>query len=193
MNNTPNIAILASHNASNLDPIYEAIQNKQLDLNISILISNNSNSNCLKKAKKLSIPYKLINSKNSLDENLDIYNVLKKLNCKYIFLSGYMKKISSLITNNFIVINCHPALLPAYGGKGMYGRFVHEAVIKNKEKISGITIHYVNENYDEGEIILQEQLSLSSDETIDSLENKIKTLEKNSVVKALNICLKSQK
>jgi len=190
MKNIPNIAILASHNASNLTPIYNAIKNKELNLNISILISNNSTCNALTKAKDFGINFKVINSKTSNDVDKDIYDLLKSLNCKYIFLAGYMKKISSLITNNFIVINSHPALLPSYGGAGMYGRFVHEAVIKNNETISGITIHYVNENYDEGEIILQKQLNISQNESVESLEKRVKQLEINSVVEALKLCLK---
>jgi len=95
-----------------------------------------------------------------------------------------MKKISPFLANNFKIINSHPALLPKYGGAGMYGRFVHEAVIKNKEKISGVTIHEVNENYDEGKIILQKTLSLQSDESVNSLESKIKNLEQEAIVEA---------
>ena len=83
------------------------------------------------------------------------------------------------------IINTHPALLPSiYGGQGMYGRFVHEAIIKNGEKKSGVTIHYVNEVYDKGEIILTKELEIASNETVDSLENRIKELEKEAIVEA---------
>ena len=95
-----------------------------------------------------------------------------------------MKKVGANITQNFKVINSHPALLPNYGGAGMYGRFVHEAVIKNGEKMSGVTLHEVDENYDEGKIILQKKLSLVKDETANSLEAKIKELEKIAIVEA---------
>ena len=105
-------------------------------------------------------------------------------------LSGYMKKLSSNIVNNFTVINTHPSLLPLYGGIGMYGKYVHEAVIKNKEQKSGVSVHYVNEHYDDGKIILQEELILNENENAQSLENKIKELEKETIVKALKICLK---
>ena len=190
MNTKNNIAIFASRNASNLEPIYNAIKQNELDANIVLLLSNNTNAPALQKAVELSISTKVINSKNSSNISQDIYNELIKYNCKYIVLSGYMKKIDSLITNNFIIINTHPALLPAYGGVGMYGRYVHEAVIKNKEQYSGTTVHYVNENYDEGKIILQEKVLLDINETVDTLEVKIKNLEKTSIVKALEICLK---
>jgi phosphoribosylglycinamide formyltransferase-1 len=100
-----------------------------------------------------------------------------------------MKKVPLKVTNNFKIINSHPALLPNYGGAGMYGRYVHEAVIKNQEKMSGVTIHEVNENYDEGEIILQKSLTLCENETVESLEKKIKALEKSTIVEGLQKCL----
>ena len=98
-----------------------------------------------------------------------------------------MKKIESKLLNAFPnkIINTHPALLPSiYGGVGMYGRFVHEAIIKNAEKKSGVTIHYIDEVYDEGEIILTKELEIASNETVDSLEDKIKNLEKEAIVEA---------
>jgi len=98
-----------------------------------------------------------------------------------------MKKIESKLLSAFPnkIINTHPAILPSqYGGKGMYGRFVHEAIIENKEKKSGVTIHYVNEVYDEGEKILVKELLLDENETVDSLENRIKELEKEAIVEA---------
>jgi phosphoribosylglycinamide formyltransferase-1 len=98
-----------------------------------------------------------------------------------------MKKIESNLLNTFPnkIINTHPAILPSiYGGAGMYGRFVHEAIIKNGEKKSGVTIHYVNEVYDEGEIILTKEISLDENETVDSLENKIKDLESIAIIEA---------
>ena len=101
-----------------------------------------------------------------------------------------MKKISSKLTNNFKVINSHPSLLPKYGGQGMYGRYVHEAVVKNNEKISGVTVHEVNEKYDDGKIILQKQLDISEGETPQTLEQKIKALEKSAIVESFIKCLK---
>jgi phosphoribosylglycinamide formyltransferase-1 len=184
------IAILASHNGSGFEAIYNAIQAKELELEIPLVISNNSNANALHKANKFNINAITVNK--STDENPDekIYKLLKENSCKYVFLSGYMKKLSPLITDNFIVINSHPSLLPKFGGSGMYGRFVHEAVIAAKESQSGVTIHEVNENYDEGKIILQNKLQILSNETVDSLESKIKTLEKKSIIEALKLCLK---
>jgi phosphoribosylglycinamide formyltransferase-1 len=185
-----NIAIFASHNGSGLDAIYKAVNKNILNFNICFVVSNNTNAIALQKAQDYGLKNYLVNTKTDKDPDEKIFKLLKEYNCEYIFLSGYMKKISSKITSNFKVINTHPALLPKYGGKGMYGKFVHEAVIQNKEKRSGVTIHEVDENYDEGKIIFQKSLVLAKDETPESLETKIKLLEQIAIVQGLQECLK---
>lgn len=185
-----NIAILASHNGSNLDAINEAIQTKKLDAKVSLIISNNTDANVLQKAEELSIDSYVVNQKNTSLPDEKIVELLKEYQCECVVLSGYMKKLSPLITTKFKIINSHPSLLPKYGGSGMYGRYVHEAVIANKENKSGVSIHFVNENYDEGKIILQKELLLAQDETVESLETKVKELEKQAIVEALKICLR---
>ncbi len=179
------IGILASHNGSGFNAIYEACKDGKLDAQITLVISNNTNAVALQNATKYGLNNSLVNSKTDDDPDEKIYLLLKEYECEYVFLSGYMKKISPKITNRFKVINSHPALLPNYGGTGMYGRRVHEAVVANKEKISGVTIHEVNEEYDEGKILLQKELPLSDNETPQTLESKIKDLEKIAIVEAL--------
>ena len=183
------LAILASHNGSGFDAIYEAIKSSILPLRVEIIISNNSDANILKKADTYAIKHSVVNAKTDTNPDEKIYELLKKYQCTHVFLAGYMKKLSPLLTNNFTIINSHPALLPKFGGSGMYGRFVHEAVIKNKELKSGVTIHEVNEFYDEGKILLQKELPIEPNETVDSLEEKIKKLEKIAIVEALQQCL----
>ena len=185
-----NLGILASHNGSGFNAIYKAILEKELNFQITLVISNNTNAVVLQNAQKHNVNNFLVNSKTDKDPDEIIYSLLKEHNCEYIFLSGYMKKLSPEITNNFKVINSHPSLLPKYGGIGMYGRFVHEAVIKNKESISGVTIHEVNEVYDEGKIIFQKELTLNDAETVESLERRIKELEKSAIIDGLKLCLK---
>lgn len=180
----PRVAILASHNGSGFVALYEAMQSGKLSIEIPLVISNNSNASALKTATAYGIKNFAINTKTTQDPDAKIEELLHKYGCDFVFLSGYMKKVAPNITQNFKVINSHPALLPNYGGAGMYGRFVHEAVIKNGEKISGVTLHKVDENYDEGKIILQKKLSLVKDETANSLEVKIKELEKIAIVEA---------
>lgn len=184
-----NIAILASHNGSGFDAIYKAQLDKTLNANVKVVISNNTDAVVLQNAAKYGVDNFLVNAKTDTNPDETIYNLLKKYKCEYVFLSGYMKKLSPLLTKNFKIINSHPSLLPKHGGAGMYGRFVHEAVIKNKEVQSGVTIHEVNEVYDSGKIILQKKLTLLDNETIDTLEQKIKNLEQATIVAGLKICL----
>ena len=183
------IGILASYNGSGFETIQKAILDKKLDAKIVVVITNNTNAGVLEKAESYNIPYFIINDKRYPGQDIDdkIARLLVEFDCDYIFLSGYMKKIESNLLNSFPnkIINTHPAILPSiYGGKGMYGRFVHEAVIKNGEKKSGVTIHYVNEVYDEGEKILVKELEIEKNETVDSLEEKIKNLESIAIIEA---------
>ena len=143
------IGILASYNGSGFETIQKAIDEKKLNAKIVVVISNNTNAGVLEKAESCNIPNFIINDKRYPGQNIDdkCARLLKDFDCDYVFLSGFMKKIESSLLNAFPnkIINTHPALLPSiYGGQGMYGRFVHEAIIKNGEKKSGVTIHYVN-------------------------------------------------
>ena len=183
------IGILASYNGSGFETIQKAIEDGILDAKVEVIITNNSNAGVLEKASKYGIKSFVINKNLFPNENLDlkIAQTIKEFECDYIFLSGFMKKIEKNMLKIFEnkIINTHPAILPSiYGGAGMYGHFVHEAVVKNGEKKSGVTIHYVNENYDEGEKILIKELLLDENETAQSLENKIKELEKIAIVEA---------
>ncbi|MDN5051880.1 phosphoribosylglycinamide formyltransferase [Aliarcobacter butzleri] len=183
------IGILASYNGSGFETIQKAIENKILDAKVVVVITNNTNAGVLEKAESYNIPYFIINDKRYPGQDIDdkITRLLLEFGCDYIFLSGYMKKIESKLLSAYPnkIINTHPAMLPSiYGGVGMYGRFVHEAVIKNGEKESGVTIHFVNEVYDEGEKILVKKLKLEENETVDTLEEKIKNLEKEAIIEA---------
>lgn len=184
------IAILASHNGSGFDALLKAQILGDLDIEIVLVISNNTNAKVLQKAELNNIDKVIINSKTSLHVDKEIQDTLKKYEVDYVFLSGYMKKISPQTTKMFKIINSHPSLLPLHGGSGMYGTFVHEAVIKNKDTQSGVSIHYVNSEFDSGEIILQKKIQLDKDETVKSLELKVKQLEKEAIVEAFKICLK---
>ncbi|MDT8338146.1 MAG: formyltransferase family protein [Sulfurimonas sp.] len=176
------VAVLASHNGSGFDALYEALIKKELNIELVLVISNNQNALVLQNATNYAIDNFVVNSKTDANPDEKIALLLKEYGCHYVFLSGYMKKLSSDLTGEFKIINSHPALLPKYGGEGMYGRYVHEAVIKNREKISGVTLHEVNENYDEGKILLQKELLLNGDESVDLLEKKIKKLEQIAIV-----------
>ena len=191
------IGILASYNGSGFETIQKAIETGILNAKVEVIITNNSNAGVLEKASKYGIKSFVINKNLFPNENLDlkISQILKEYGCDYIFLSGFMKKIEDNMLKTFEnkIINTHPAILPSiYGGAGMYGHFVHEAVVKNGEKKSGVTIHYVNENYDEGEKILIKELLLDENETAQTLENKIKELEKIAIVEAFKKVLEER-
>lgn len=186
------IAIFASHNGSGFDALYKASQDKTLDMKISLLISNNKEAKALQKAAQYGIDTFVVNNKLYEDPDSKIFELLQSYHCDLVFLSGYMKKLSPLLTNNFTIINAHPSLLPKYGGSGMYGRYVHEAVIANHENKSGVTIHFVNEDYDEGKIILQKEIDVASNDTPETLEEKIKLLEKEAIVEAFKKLLLSR-
>ncbi|MDA9563761.1 phosphoribosylglycinamide formyltransferase [Flavobacteriales bacterium] len=179
-----NIAILASGSGTNAEAIAKHLEH-HTDLNIALIASNKDNAYVLRRAEKLGIASVVFSSSELRDGNL--LQVLKSYNIDYIILAGFLLKIPVSLVTAFPnkIINIHPALLPKYGGKGMYGGYVHQSVIENKEKESGITIHYVNENFDEGEIIFQASCSISSEDTAESLAEKIHKLEHNHFPKII--------
>lgn len=187
------IGILASHNGSGFLSLYDAIQRNEIEATIELVITNNSGANVIKSAQELGIRAEVVNTKLYPNESVDkvIISELKKSGCEIVLLSGYMKMLGEELVNSFNIINTHPSLLPKFGGKGMYGRFVHEAVINSKETKSGVTVHYVNGEYDKGEIILQKELLLDNDESVNSLEEKIKSLEKKAIIEAFKKVINS--
>jgi len=170
------IAILASGSGTNAENIINYFKDNK-KIKISYVLSNNENARVLERAKRLGINHFSF-TKDDLLKNNTVYNFLIK-EVDFIILAGFLLKIPTKIIKHFEhkIINIHPALLPKYGGKGMYGDKVHESVIKNKETESGITIHYVNENYDEGAIIFNKKVVIEKGETAMSLANKIHRLE----------------
>jgi phosphoribosylglycinamide formyltransferase-1 len=152
---------------------------------ISKIICNYSGAKVLDIARNEKIE-SIIVSKDQLDTD-GVLNLLKQLEPDLIVLAGFLLKMPKSITDTFNIVNLHPSLLPKFGGKGMYGMNVHKAVIKSFEEESGITIHWVNENYDEGNIIKQYKCRVSDLDTPETLSEKIKDLELNypSVIKSI--------
>lgn len=169
------IAIFASGSGSNAENIARYFNNNE-NLNIKCIYSNKVDAFVLERAKKLNIPT-FVFSKHDFYETDIVFNHLKSEKVDLIVLAGFLWLIPENLTQNFIIINIHPALLPKYGGKGMYGDKVHKAVVENGEKESGITIHYVNEIYDEGKIIFQAKCNVLPDDTPDDVASKVHALE----------------
>ena len=172
-----NIAIFASGSGTNAEQIVLYFKNHQ-EIKVSLILSNNKNAFVLERAKKLNIP-NLFFKKNDIKDEKKFLGILKKHEIDFIVLAGYLCLVPNYLIKKFPnkIVNIHPALLPKYGGKGMYGIKVHETIINNKEKESGISIHFVNEKYDEGQIIFQAKCNISENETAESLSKKIHKLE----------------
>jgi len=170
------ILIFASGNGSNAENIITFFQKKSIHINW-IIITNNSDAGVIERSVRLNIPF-MVFSKEDFYNN----NVLEKINLinpSLIVLAGFLLKIPEQIIENFPnkIINIHPSLLPKYGGKGMYGINVHKKVIENQESESGISIHYVNQNYDEGKVIFQKSITISYPTDASNLSKKIHELE----------------
>jgi phosphoribosylglycinamide formyltransferase-1 len=171
------IAIFASGSGSNAQAIIEYLLQGSL-ARVDCILSNKSDAYVLTRAKKLNIDTFLF-TRQDLYESDIVLNVLKYRKIDFIVLAGFLWLVPENLIRHYPkkIINIHPALLPKYGGKGMFGMKVHKAVIDNKEKESGISIHYVNENYDEGNTIYQAKCEVEIGETTESLALKIHALE----------------
>lgn len=170
------IAIFASGSGSNAEAIMKYFQSSEKVKIISVF-SNKSDAKVIERATKFEIDT-FIFSKKELESGV-VLEKLSELNPDLIVLAGFLLKIPDEMVKTFPnkIINIHPALLPKYGGKGMYGINVHKAVLENREKETGITIHYVNEQYDEGNIIFQESINITDCQSPEEVALKVLSLE----------------
>ncbi len=171
------IVIFASGGGTNAENLIKFFHNSD-NASVIQILCNNPHAKVLDRAKNLKVSALSFN-RVAFSKTEDVLNILKASKPDLIVLAGFLWKFPEFIINAFPnkVINVHPALLPKYGGKGMYGMHVHEAVVANKESETGITIHYVNENYDEGAIIFQAKCNVTSQDTAKDVANKIHELE----------------
>ena len=186
-----NLAIFASSNVSNAENICRFFQNSS-DINVVLICSNNKDAYVVKRAEKLQIPL-FIFTKQELENFFELEKVLTEKEVDFIILAGFLLKIPKKLLENFPnkIINIHPALLPKYGGKGMYGNNVHKAVLENKEIESGITIHFVNSKYDDGEIVFQAKCKVEKNASVESLVKKVRKLEREFFPKTIEGVIKN--
>lgn len=172
-----NIAIFASGSGSNAENIINFLFDKKEEISVEVIMCNNPDAYVIERADRLNIPCITFNREDT--KNGNVLRTLKDKNIDFIVLAGYLWLIPKDIISHYDgkIINIHPALLPAYGGKGMYGDNVHNAVHKAKEIKSGITIHYVNEKFDDGDIIFQHECELTSEDTPQTIASKVHELE----------------
>jgi len=177
-----NIAVFASGRGSNFEALQRAILEEKFPARIVVVVSNNSQAGALALARSFNIPAFHISQRQFATPeafNEKILETLRSFDVNFIVLAGYMKKMDATIIRTFPnrIINIHPALLPKYGGEGMYGVHVHEAVIAAKDKISGATVHFVDEVYDRGGIIAQQKVEVAETDTPETLAAKVLMVE----------------
>lgn len=175
--NKKKIAVFASGKGTNAENLINYFKNNPL-AEVVLVLANNPNAEVINRAENLNVTTFLFN-KEQLNQSNEVVSALKKAEIDWIVLAGFLLKFPQSIIEAFPnhIINIHPALLPKYGGKGMYGMNVHRAVVENGEKETGISIHYVNENYDEGAIIFQAKTDISASDTPESVAYKVHQLE----------------
>ncbi len=171
------VAVFASGSGTNAEELIKYFKNTEC-IEVSVIVSDNLDAFVLQRAKKFNIPSLYIPGR--MLDSADIFSaMLSSFEVDFIILAGWLKLIPAGLIKDYEdkIVNIHPALLPKYGGKGMYGNHVHKAVIAAGEQTSGITVHYVNERYDEGNIIAQIHCAVSENDTPESLAEKIHKIE----------------
>ena len=183
------IGVLASTKATDLQAVIDAINSKKLNATVSVLVSNKQDAFALERARKHSIKAVFIDSKGKDREQYDkeVAKVLDENKVDLILLIGYMRILSPSFVKKYRnkIMNIHPSLLPKYAG-GM-DRNVHAKVLKNKEKITGCTLHFVDESVDAGPIIMQKEVKIDENDTVDSLKGKVQKAEQEIIVKAIDL------
>jgi len=184
------LAIFASGSGSNAENICNYFSESS-DIKVVLICTNKRDAFIVKRANKLNIPVYVF-TKYELNNFVDLHKKLQNIEVDVIILAGFLLKLPTIMVDSYPnrIINIHPSLLPKYAGRGMYGSNIHKAVIEDKETESGISIHFVNQNYDEGEIILQEKCTLSINETVETLTKKIHKLEHSYFPGAIEKTLK---
>lgn len=180
-----NIVVFASGNGSTLQCMIDSMEKKDLNANISLFVTNKEDAFALERAKKHNIDTYVIKGKSPEEIDIELEQVLSKYNVDLIVLAGYIKLIGNRLLDKYTIINTHPSLLPKFGGKGMYGMNVHTAVIEAKEKISGVTMHFVNNHYDKGNIIRQTTVNVNENDTPETLSKKVQDVEKKQLIEVL--------
>lgn len=172
------LAIFASGSGSNAEQITNYFHNKESGVSIDLILTNKPKAYVLERAKKLEVETKIFD-RDAFYQSNEIVDLLREKNIDLVVLAGFLWLVPKNLITAFPdrIVNIHPALLPKYGGKGMYGSYVHEAVVANQEKETGITIHLVDEVYDNGAILRQEKCEVFATDTPDQVAEKIHKLE----------------
>jgi phosphoribosylglycinamide formyltransferase-1 len=191
--NKKNIAIFASGNGSNAENIIRAFQNSSM-VNVELVVSNKPEAFVLSRAQRLGVDTLYISNQDFRENPQQVIAMLQQRDIQLVVLAGFMIKIHDEIVAAYPnrILNIHPSLLPAYGGKGMWGHHVHEAVIAARETESGATVHFVSEHIDAGAIVMQGRVEVTPQDTPETLEAKVHAVEYDiyprAILQVLNDC-----
>ena len=185
-----NLGFLASHNGSNMQAVIDACKTGRLKAMPAVVISNNSDLGALARAEREGIPHYHLSTKTHPDaETLDaaILQMLLEHKVELVVLAGYLRKVGAQTLRQYSdrIINIHPALLPKFGGQGMYGQNVHQAVLEAGETETGVTIHLVNDEYDRGQILAQRKVAVLPTDTVETLAARVLETEHAFLVETL--------
>ncbi len=186
------LAVFVSGNGTLFETLATRCRTGELDAEPVLLISSSAQAPALERARRLNVPYLVLRTKDfPASEALEaaLLEALQRHGVNFICLAGYLKLVPAAVVRAFRhrILNIHPALLPAFGGEGMYGRRVHEAVIDSGARISGATVHLVDEAYDRGPIVLQQAVFVRPDDTPDTLAARVHAIEHDLYVEAVRL------
>jgi len=187
-----NLGVLASHEGTTLQSVIDASADGRLAARVAVVVSNNSDAGALAKARQAGIPALHLSSRTHTDPRMldaAIRDALVEAEVDVVFLAGYMKQVGPLVLAAFKgrILNTHPALLPKFGGKGMYGDRVFEAVLEAHETESGVSIHVVDPEYDTGPVLRQCKVPVLANDSVESLKARTRAREKELVVETLDL------
>ena len=185
------LAVLLSGGGTTMQNLIDRIDAGTLDAQISCVISSRAEAKGIERAKKHGLPVSVVNRADYTGDlasfNRDIWNAIRRHDVDLVVLAGFMSLIEIPEEFNLSIINIHPALIPAFSGKGMYGRHVHQAVLDYGVKVTGVTVHFVDDVYDRGPIILQEPVRVQSGDTVDSLSARVQEVERELYPRAIEL------
>ncbi len=191
------LAVLASHQGTTLQAVLDACQQNILEATVAVVVSNNSRSGAMQRARAAGVVTVHISGKTHNDEDaadIALLQALQNAKADWVLLLGYMKKLGPRTLNAYggRILNTHPALLPKFGGKGFFGRKVHEAVLAAGESESGATVHLVDTDYDTGPILSQIRVPVLTSDTVEDLEERVKQAEHKLLIECLVDITKQQ-
>lgn len=179
------LAVFASGSGTTLQAIIDAIGSENLDSSIALVVSDVYDAYALQRAANAGIPTYTIKATKNGEMDTELVEVLAQFDLDLVVLAGYLRMIGPKMLSKYVIINTHPSLLPKYGGKGMHGMHVHQAVVDGKEAETGVTVHFVDDKYDHGQVIRQTKVPVYETDTAEDVSTRVQAAEKPQLVSVL--------